>query len=171
MRPSNTSPRPHLAAPTAGAPSGGCGGKARAATPPPLANLGPNYGGFDLRPLKIPRNPALNRTGPSYLSDSCWPTGPTLGYLQVLELSRDGICLFLFISNFLRNKRLAFLIINLPLEVRYRKFSIRRNNTPHSYSCFESGAQTSIVPRWDSRRPQHNAGVPGMPSDGRGDVM
>jgi hypothetical protein len=28
--------------------------------------LGPNYGGFDLRPLKIPRNPALNQTGPSY---------------------------------------------------------------------------------------------------------
>jgi hypothetical protein len=91
-------------------------------------------------------------------------------YLQVLELSRDGICLFLFISNFLRNKRLAFLIINLPLEVRYRKFSIRRNNAPHSHSCFESGAQTRIVPRWDSRRPQHDAGVPGMPSDGRGDV-
>ena len=32
-----------------------------------------NYGGFDLRPLKIPRNPALNQTGPSYLNPELPP--------------------------------------------------------------------------------------------------
>ena len=101
---------------------------------------------------------------------------PPLNYYRYTRLFKStsiGIesCTNWFISNFLRNKRLAFLIINLPLEVRYRKFSIRRNKAPHSHSCFESGAQTRIVPRWDSRRPQHDAGVPGMPGDGCGDVQ
>jgi hypothetical protein len=46
----------------------------------------------------------------------------------------------------MRNKRFAFLVINLPLEVRYRKFSIRRNITMHSYSC---------IRKW--RKDQHRA--------------
>ena len=32
-----------------------------------LLVLGLNYGGFGLRPMKIPRNSALNQIGPSYI--------------------------------------------------------------------------------------------------------
>jgi hypothetical protein len=66
-RRSNTAPRPIRAAPTVGAPSGGCGRTTYAVIAPPPWHLGPDCGAFWPRASILPQNLGRNLTRPSYM--------------------------------------------------------------------------------------------------------
>ena len=71
-------------------------------------------------------------------------------------------------------------VLNLVLEVQQRRTvvarnfeTLERNNTLQVTPVFDrhGDQHTYVEPKCDSRRPLHDAGVPGMPGDGCGDVQ